>query len=89
MRGLLNHRLLILFFLISLLSGCAVLELTDMLINPNCTWRGTVVTIEHVGEETKVLFEGNHTAICDAAGWIEIGDWIAEHKTDSGCVFIK
>jgi hypothetical protein len=61
-----------------LTSGCAALELADMVFDDDCKWRGTVETVSSTPKHTIVTFQDGHTETCNRADWIKPGDWIVK-----------
>ena len=69
-------------------SGCAVMELADMIFDDDCQYRGTVSEVSHTDDTTTVKFEDStKTFTCDHAGWVDAGDWIEVRSTEDGCIF--
>ena len=70
-----------------IISGCAVLELTDMLFDDDCQWRGTVEDVIQNSDSTTVTFEDGPVYTCEKDSTITKGDWIEVRRTESGCKF--
>ena len=83
--------------LICLLSGCVVAEISDMIFDDDCIYRGTVQKVYHgtIDGKTTVTFESGKAITCIEARWVEQGDWIEARKREhpeanyyfSGCEF--
>ena len=80
-------KLIVVIVAAALLSGCAALEIADMIIDDDCIYRGTIVSVEYGAGRTIVTFGGGYTAECESDDGVRPGDWAQQRATPDGCNF--